>query len=141
MPVLTSGCMDKFSKEVRSRIMSKIRSKDTQPELILRRLLYKRGYRYRVNYGPAHIDIAVPRKKVAIFVDGDFWHGYNWKKKGIVPKQGYWRNKISKNIKRRRRVKTQLKKLGWHVIEIWEHNIKKDPIKQATRIVKSLNNV
>jgi len=120
--------------------MARIKSVNTVPELKLRRALWKlgiRGYKLHQSQLPGCPDIAFTRKKVAVFVDGDFWHGYNWKFKGIVPKKGYWLSKISKNIKRRKEVRARLQKSGWVVVEIWEHDIIRDAYKQAN-IIKSI---
>lgn len=129
---------DKFSKQKRSEIMSRIRSRDTKPELTLRRALWARGHRYRVHYGPYHIDIAFPGKRVAVFVDGDFWHGYNWKRKGKVPPKKYWQAKIQRNIDRDRRYNRELRKQGWRVVRVWEHQLKKGLNTAITKIESAL---
>ena len=117
--------------------MAKIRSVDTTPEMELRKAMWKlgiRGYRIHLNSVPGKPDIVFIKSKIAVFVDGDFWHGYNWKNKGIIPKRGYWQKKITRNIKRREVVKAQLKQGGWKVVEIWEHDIKGDAIYQSKKI-------
>lgn len=116
--------MDVFSKEKRSKIMSTIKSKNTRPEILLRRTLWKKGYRYRIHYGKEKIDIAFPSKKVAIFVDGCFWHMCPIH--GNVPKsnESYWVPKLEKNIVKAKEKDQRLKNEGWKVIHVWEHDLK-----------------
>lgn len=135
---------DIFTKEKRNEIMSLIRSKNTKPELALRKLisssLYPLGYRYRIHYKkvPGSPDVVFVSKKVAVFVDGSFWHGYKLKKSGkSVPKK-YWLPKIERNIQRDREVNRKLKKLGWTVIRVWEHDLKKNPSKVLEAIRTAL---
>ena len=118
---------DKFSKAKRSAIMSRIRSKNTSLEVEFRKLLWKNGLgRYCIHYNlPGKPDIVYVSKKIVIFLDGDFWHGYNWKKLGKVPPKKYWQKKIQKNIDRAKKYNKTLKKDGWKVIRIWEHDVKK----------------
>lgn len=114
----------------RSKIMSKIKSKDTKPEILLAKRLWEEGVRYRKNYSklPGKSDIAITKYKIAIFIDGEFWHGYNWneKKKKIVQNRDYWIPKIEKNIQRDIKNNELLQELGWKVIRIWEKDLKKD---------------
>lgn len=114
--------------ETRSRMMSKIKSSETKIEILFRKKLWSLGYRYRKNYKklPGKPDIVFVSKKVAIFIDGEFWHGYNWKlkKKKINSNRDYWIPKIEKNIKRDRGNNKLLKKMGWTVLRFWEHDIK-----------------
>lgn len=119
---------DKFSKAKRSAIMSRIRSKNNSLEVEFRKLLWKNGLgRYRIHYNlPGKPDIVYVSKKIAVFLDGDFWHGYNWKKLGKVPPRKYWQKKIQKNIDRAKKYNRILRKEGWKVIRIWEHEIKKN---------------
>ncbi|EEZ92610.1 MAG: DNA mismatch endonuclease Vsr [Candidatus Parvarchaeum acidiphilum ARMAN-4] len=122
--------------------MARIKSIDTTPEIKLRKAIWKlgiRGYRIHLNSLIGKPDLVFTKKKVAIFVDGDFWHGYNWKNKGIIPKRGYWQKKITRNIERREVVKAQLKQKGWKVVELWEHDIKKDAMSQAKKIKCIIN--
>lgn len=120
---------DVFTKEKRSEVMSKIRS-ESELERVFRRLLskeiYPLGYRYRKNYKkvPGRPDVAFVSRKIAIFIDGDFWHGYRYDpKKSKLPK--FWRDKIERNIKRDQRNRRLLKKMGWTYLRFWEHEIKK----------------
>lgn len=129
---------DKFDEKTRSKIMSQIRSKNTKIEVILRQGLWKRNLRgFRLHYNlPGKPDIVYTRKKIVIFVDGDFWHGYNWLVLKKIPPKGYWRKKIRKNILRDKKTKSTLGKQGWKVIRIWEHEINKDIGKVIKKIGK-----
>lgn len=115
--------MDKFSKQTRSKIMSSIKSKNTKPEILLRKLLWENGFRYRLHYGEEKIDIAFPSKKLAVFVDGCFWH--RCPQHSHLPKsnRSYWLPKLMKNKKRAKDKDKRLKKDGWKVIHVWEHNL------------------
>ena len=116
--------MDRISKEKRSKIMKAIKSTETKPEAKLRKELFKKGFRFRKHYGKYKIDIAFPSKKVAIFVDGCFWHVCP--KHGHIPKSNkkYWVPKLKKNIARDKKNNALLKKDGWKVIRLWEHELK-----------------
>ena len=118
--------------EVTHKIMSAIKSKDTKPELLLRKALWKYGIRYRVNYKklPGKPDIVITKYKIAIFCDGDFWHGHNWAIRGkksleeeLQGYSDYWRNKIIKNVERDNKNTKLLYSMGWKVIRIWESDI------------------
>lgn len=135
---------DVFTKKKRSEIMSRIRSKDTKLETdffkLVKQTLYPKGLRYRKHYKKlaGKPDIVFVKRKIAIFIDGDFWHGYNFgKTKNRLPKK-YWRGKIENNIKRDKKISKILKKAGWVVIRIWEHEIKKRPAKALNKIVYAL---
>jgi len=136
--------VDIFSKQKRSEIMALIRSTNTSPEIKLRKMVssifYPKGYRYRINYKkiPGKSDIAFVSKKVAIFVDGAFWHGYNFKKdKNRLPKE-YWIPKIENNIKRDKEVNLKLKKMGWKVIRIWDHDLQNKQEKITKSILSAI---
>lgn len=135
---------DVFTKKKRSEIMSQIRSKDTKLETdfykFINQALYPKGLKYRKHYKKVagSPDIVFVSKKLAVFIDGDFWHGYNFSKiKNRLPKK-YWRQKIGDNVKRDKRITKILKKGGWVVIRIWEHEIKKQPAKALNRIIYAL---
>jgi DNA mismatch endonuclease, patch repair protein len=114
---------DRISKQVRSRIMSSIRSKDTKPEIAIRRALWMKGYRYRTQFGAEKIDIAFLSRKIAIFVDGCFWHGCPTHSNQPKTNQGYWFPKLKKNIQRDIETNARLKAQGWTVLRFWEHEI------------------
>lgn len=117
------------------RIMSAIRSKNTRPELMLRRALFSRGLRYRVTVStlPGKPDIVFSRAKIVVFCDGDFWHGHNWALRGIssldeelAGYSEYWQKKIRYNIERDRLNTNKLEQDGWLVLRFWESDIKKN---------------
>lgn len=131
--------MDKITKEARSRVMSAIRSKHTKPEVVLRRMLWEKGYRYRLHYGREKIDIAFPGRKIAIFVDGCFWH--QCPMHSHVPKSnmGYWVPKLKKNKLRAKKKDARLRAAGWKVLHVWEHELEdsKKVLKKIERILGS----
>ena len=129
--------MDVFTKQKRREIMSKIRSKNTKAELAIFYELRKRKIYFQKHYKKAIgcPDIALPREKKAIFIDGDFWHGYQFSKvKNHLPKK-YWLAKIEGNIKRDRKSRAKLRKDGWKVLRIWEHEVEKNFNKTINKIV------
>lgn len=131
---------DNLTPEQRSRTMSRIRSRDTKPEIVVRRLLHARGLRFRLHRAglPGRPDIVFTRPKVAVFVDGDFWHGWGfarWRDR-IAP---YWRSKIEGNRARDVRHCRNLRRHGWLVIRIWEHHIERDPKACVERIIRALS--
>lgn len=123
---------DVHSKEIRSYNMSKIKSKDTKPELLVRKFLHKHGFRYRLHVKdlPGKPDIVLPRYKTVIFVHGCFWHGHENCKYYVVPKTRteWWLNKINNNIIRDEFTGKSLIDQGWHIIVIWECELKKNKI-------------
>ena len=131
---------DKFSRKTRSAIMSRIKSKNTSLETNFRKLLWKNGLgRYRIHYKlSGKPDIVYVSKRVIVFLDGDFWHGYNWKKLGRVPPKKYWQGKIQKNIDRAQKYNRALKKDGWKVLRFWEHEIKQDSQKCIKKVKNAL---
>lgn len=117
---------------------------DTQHELLLRRELWRLGLRFRKNVSslPGKPDIVFPGARVIVFCDGDFWHGRNWKTLNPKLKQGtnasYWSAKIASNIERDARNTALLEEAGWHVIRLWETDIKNDPLSAAILIKKAI---
>jgi DNA mismatch endonuclease (patch repair protein) len=131
---------DVFDRETRSKIMSKIRSKNTKPEVALRRLLRDNGYRFSTySKLPGTPDIVFRKARVAVFVDGEFWHGYNWTRKGIRPGDSFWEKKLLRNIARDKRVNSELRKMGWAVIRFRETQVLKKPGYILSRIRKELS--
>ena len=120
--------MDKFSKEKRSEIMSKIRSSNTKVEMLVFNELKKRGIYFQKHYKKAAgtPDIALPRKKKAVFIDGDFWHGNNFETLKNKITGEYWLNKIENNIERDIRVNAILEANGWSTLRVWESEINKN---------------
>lgn len=120
---------DIFSKSKRSEIMSNISAKNTKPEIVLRKALFEKGYRYRINYKklPGKPDIVLSKYKTTIFVHGCFWHSHSNCKDAHLPKTNveFWRNKINSNVDRDNKNIQQLTDLGWNVIIVWACEIKK----------------
>lgn len=120
---------DKFSKETRSKIMSSIHGKNTKPEVIIRKILWSGGERYRIHniavFGKP--DITIMKRKLVIFIDGCFWHGCEKCYKEPKSNISFWRKKIITNKNRRIEVRKELKSSGWNVLEFWEHEINKNP--------------
>ena len=115
---------DRISEERRSWNMSKIRGSNTKPERIVRSMLHRMGFRFRLNTKalPGKPDIVLSRYKTAIFVHGCFWHRHPNCKYAYSPKsrKDFWNKKFESNVKRDRLVRAEIEKLGWHVITIWE---------------------
>ena len=115
--------MDNISKEKRSKIMSAIHSKNTVPELTLRKALWAKGFRFRIHYGKEKIDVGFPTKKLAIFVDGCFWHGCPIHSHKITTNEAYWLPKLEKNKERDKQKNEKLRSQGWTVMRFWEHEL------------------
>ncbi len=132
--------MDNLTKAQRRKNMQNIRSKDTLPEKKLAKALKvkKLHFAQYVKSLPGKPDIIFRRKKVAVFVDSDFWHGHP--KRFIKPmtNQSYWLPKIARNKQRDKKVNRELRKNGWKVLRIWEHDIKKDTQKCLNKITGAL---
>ena len=133
--------VDRISPEKRSKIMSAIASKNTKPELSLRKALWSKGFRFRVHYGKEKIDIAFPSKKIAVFVDGCFWH--SCPTHSHIPKsnQSYWIPKLRKNKERDFETTKKLETDGWTVLRFWEHELTNLPkiIKKLKKIIEKLD--
>ena len=121
--------MDIWSKQKRSEVMSKIREKDTKPEMILRSQLFKQGFRFRIHRKalPGKPDIVLPKYKAVIFVNGCFWHYHKNCKEGRIPSTNskFWRDKLNRNINRDNANIKALEKENWKVFVIWECEIEK----------------
>ena len=123
--------MDNLTKEQRRKTMSRIRSRDTQPELMLRKALWRCGLRYRTNCRklPGTPDIVLARHHAAVFVDGDFWHARGHQDnpgEQIEANKEYWHKKLCRNVERDREADRKLAEAGWTVLRIWEGDIKKN---------------
>ena len=131
--------MDRLTPEQRSKNMRAVKSKDSEIELLLRKELWSRGLRYRKNvktvYG--HPDIAFIGKKIAVFCDSEFWHGFDWehRKNDIKSKQDYWIPKIERNIERDKEVNRELESDGWIVLRFWGKEIKKN-LKECADVIE-----
>lgn len=134
-----------YTTKQRSELMAKIKSQNTKPELKLKKALWNLGFRYRKNLKklPGSPDIVYTKHKLAIFVDGEFWHGYNWaeKKNKIKTNRDFWIPKIERNIQRDIQNNQLLTDAGWCVIRFWEHELKKDFEGCVNRIVSYLQDV
>lgn len=109
--------------------MSRIQGANTQPELILRRALSAEGIRgYRIHYRvPGRPDIVFPRKRIAVFIDGCFWHKCpRCSIRTPIENRSYWCKKIANNVRRDKSVTARLRKSGWKVIRVWEHEVKRN---------------
>lgn len=115
--------MDKISKEKRSKIMASIHSKNTRPEIALRNALSSKQLRFETSYGKEKIDIAFPSAKLAIFVDGCFWHGCPVHSHLPTTRTEYWEPKLRKNVERDKAQNERLKNEGWLVLRFWEHEL------------------
>lgn len=135
--------MDVLTSEQRHKNMHNIKAENTQPEVCLRRMLWREGLRYRKNYAvlPGKPDIAITRYKIAIFVDGEFWHGKDYDG-GDYPGRKYrslreqlehsnnpefWKQKIERNMQRDLEVEAELNGLGWKVIRFWSKDVLRQP--------------
>lgn len=133
---------DNHTPEQRRKNMQAIRGKDTSIELKLRNELWNRGIHYRKNckqvYG--HPDLAFLGKKVAVFCDSEFWHGYDWanRKESIRTNREYWIPKIERNIERDKEVNEKLRSDGWTVLRFWGKEIQKDVISCADKVIAAL---
>lgn len=120
--------MDRVSPQQRHKNMAAIHSLDTKPEMVVRRWLWKRGFRYRLNYKrlPGHPDLVLRKYKTCIFINGCFWHGHEGCKYYTIPKTNteFWVNKVQRNKERDERVKHQLSQMGWNCITVWECELK-----------------
>lgn len=133
---------------VTSRIMSAIGNRDTKPEMALRRELHRRGLRYRVRTRVVgHPDLVFPAPKIAVFVDGDYWHGNTWRLRGADSLEHYlstrangefWLEKIRRNMTRDEQVTQQLTANGWTVVRLWESEILADPGPCADRVERQV---
>jgi len=118
--------VDTLTPDERSKRMSLVRGKDTKPEMVVRKLVYSLGYRYRLHYGklPGKPDIVFPGRRKVIFVHGCFWHGHTCRQGMNAPKsnESYWIDKREGNRKRDLWVRRRLRSIGWEVLVIWECN-------------------
>lgn len=120
---------DCLTKEQRHKNMVAIHCKNTKPEMIVRRFLFNRGFRYRLNHPrlPGKPDIVLRKYRTVIFVNGCFWHGHEGCRYFVMPKSNaeFWQAKIAGNQTRDKKVQQQLASMGWHCITIWECQLKK----------------
>ncbi len=128
---------DHVNPEKRSAIMSAVHSKDTKPEMAVRKIVHAMGYRYRLHYAdlPGRPDLVFPSRGKVIFVHGCFWHRHARCKYATTPKTRteYWQDKFSANMERDCRNKRELKRLGWETLIVWQCELK-NPVKLTERL-------
>ena len=134
--------VDHLTKNMRSWNMSRIRSRHTKPEVIVRSLLHRLGYRFKINDNklPGCPDVVLPKYRTVIFVHGCFWHRHKNCPKATTPgtNKEYWTKKFRNNVSRDNEVKKELEKLNWRVIIIWECEVINDPLSVLNEIVCAL---
>lgn len=122
--------------------MKRIKSTNTKPELYFRKLLRKVGIEHNVNVKrlPGKPDITIPSSKIAVFIDGEFWHGYRWgiKKNKIKANRDYWIPKIEGNMTRDKRNRKLLRHEGWIVIRLWEKQIMRSPLRSLQKVLSKM---
>jgi len=127
---------DVLTPEQRSFCMSRIKGRDTKPELAIRKALWSLGYRYRVDTKlPGKPDMVFPGKRLAVFIDGCFWHRCPRHYQAPATNPEFWENKINRNVERDRVVDRELASLGWKVKRVWEHEVREDPLRVIENII------
>jgi len=131
-----------YTTKEKSEMMGKIRSSNTRVEVQLRKALWKLGYRYRKNVKslPGKPDIVFRKFKIVVFIDGDFWHGFEWetRKSKFKTNAKYWVPKIARNMQRDRETEKMLQERGFKILRFWEHEVRKNPDKCLDEIIKFL---
>lgn len=134
---MTADSTDVFDKAKRSAVMRRVKGRDTKPEMVVRRALTRLGARYRLHRKdlPGSPDVAMPGRRLAVFVHGCFWHGHDCARGARVPKQNrdYWTAKVARNRARDEKAREALAALGWRVETIWECELK-DPAGLEARL-------
>ncbi len=132
--------MDRLTKAQRHKNMAAIKSKDTKIEVALRKALWHMGIRYRKNYKvlDCHPDIVLTKYKIAIFCDGEFWHGKKFEQQDVATNVKFWHEKIRRNVERDLENTIELRDNGWIVLRFWETDIKKQ---MDNCIVEVLNSI
>jgi len=130
---------DNLTPEQRKRAMSRVKQQDTDLEVTIRSGLHKLGYRFRKNVRtlPGKPDVVFTKEKVAVFIDGDFWHGYRfpeWEHKV----SDFWKIKINRNRARDQKNFRKLRRMGWVVIRLWQHEIRKEPAVCIQQIITAV---
>jgi DNA mismatch endonuclease (patch repair protein) len=132
--------VDNLTRAQRSLCMSRVRNSDTSLELLLRRELHRRGLRYALHRKDlaGTPDIVFAAARLAVFVNGDFWHGFGYSR-WEHSLSSFWRKKIELNKRRDRRNARKLRRSGWRVITIWQHQLKRDPSACVRRVLETIN--
>lgn len=147
---MTTGHRRRQAPEHTRKVMRANTARDTKPELRLRRELHRRGVRYRLHGDdlPGRPDLVIRRLRLAVFVDGDFWHGNRWRLRGlscleedIASNHAYWVPKIRRNMERDQEVNQRLEAMGWRVVRIWESDINSDLPAAADRVQRAIRNL
>jgi DNA mismatch endonuclease (patch repair protein) len=134
------------TSEAASASMRGNKAQDTRPEVILRKALWRRGYRYRLHDHrlPGKPDLVFSRQRVVIFCDGDFWHGRDWEERRTRLESGsnagYWVAKIEYNMRRDKKHNSLLRQQGWKVVRVWEGDLRRDPELVLNRVAGVLSN-
>lgn len=135
--------VDRFTPEARSRLMASIRSKDTKPEMVVRRLLHAMGYRFRLHRRdlPGCPDLVFPRLRAVIEVRGCFWHQHSGCRHATTPatRRDYWIPKLARNVQRDSDNFARLQSMGWHVAVVWECRLRSDAEREVRRLRRFLN--
>lgn len=140
--------MDVLTPEQRHKCMSNIRSVDTKPEIFFRKALWKWGIRYRKNVKNllGKPDVAIKKYKLVIFIDGDFWHGNDWKRRRFNSREEmlasyseYWQKKIRRNIERDKEVKKYYRKIGWTILRFNQNEVEKKLNNCIIKTIKTIN--
>jgi len=129
---------DIFTPEKRSWIMSRVRSKNTKIDLRMKKIVSRLNCKYEMYpkmFGSP--DLIIEKKKIAIFCDGDFWHGYKYYERK-KPAKKFWRDKIESNMKRDKKVSSFLRRNGWSVLRFWEHDIDNRPDACKRKILRKI---
>lgn len=133
---------DVHSKKVRSHNMASIRNKDTKPEMIVRRFLFSKGFRFRINVKslPGKPDIVLKKYRTVIFINGCFWHGHEGCKYFVIPqtRTEWWTEKIRKNKERDSETREKLRGAGWNIIVVWECQLKPKQRMTSLSVIESL---
>lgn len=141
--ILITSKMDIWDKKKRSKVMSNIRSKDTKPEILVRKMLFSKGYRYRLHVKnlPGKPDIVLRKYNAVVFVHGCFWHLHSGCRDGTIPKTHteYWEKKLLGNKERDMKHIENLQNLGWRVLRVWECEVEKDPEMVLNKIISFLH--
>ncbi|GBD97444.1 MAG TPA: DNA mismatch endonuclease Vsr [Nitrospirae bacterium] len=136
--------MDIWSKKKRSEVMSRIRSKNTKPEIFVRSMIHNMGYRFRIHRRdlPGCPDLVFPKYRSIIFVQGCFWHLHKGCRDGTIPKTDHekWKAKLERNVMRDKQNFKKLKDMGWKVLVIWECEVEKKIDKVEKKVRKFLTN-
>ena len=127
--------MDCFDAATRRRVMQRVRSNDTTPELVVRSFLFRQGFRFRLHVKnlPGHPDIVLPKYRTVVEVRGCFWHRHSGCRQATIPSTNaeFWQEKFKRNVERDGNTEKQLKELGWNLIVVWECELKKEGFLEA----------